>query len=195
MTAQINDLFIYKGEEFSIAGISEEELFVPQSVGLNPSMASTACWRGYQAIYSLQDSRLVLQSLLVKLVKGDCQEMHPVLGPAIGNTAPIQTLEHVFFNNLYENLKLPLQYSGGILLAAGFIQNLYVHMGFHPAWKYERVMELSFEDGVLQSAENKSRQMKEFRDSLDLQSASTLPREPTKEAVQAFVERAFRRRY
>ena len=44
-------------------------------------------------------------------------------------------------------------------LADGFIQNLYVHMGFHPAWKYREVHELLFEDGRLLHAQDRSAAM------------------------------------
>lgn len=47
----------------------------------------------------------------------------------------------------YEFKDVPL--SGGLLLGEGFIQELYVHMGFHPAWKYLHVIELIFEGGQL----------------------------------------------
>ena len=65
MTAQMNDLFRYQGTEFALAGISEGELFEPGLLDLNPCATSTACWRGYQAIFALSDLRLVLDLLHV----------------------------------------------------------------------------------------------------------------------------------
>jgi hypothetical protein len=57
--------------------------------------------------------------------------------------------EHDWFNNHYEGLAYHLEYSGGLLLADGFLQDLYVPMAFHPAWKHETVLELIFEAGGL----------------------------------------------
>ncbi len=42
--------------------------------------------------------------------------------------------------------------------------NLYVHMGYHPAWKYEKVHELIFENGLLIEDRDISAKMKEYRD-------------------------------
>lgn len=52
------------------------------------------------------------------------------------------------------------------MLGRDFIKELYVHMGFHPAWKYREVHELVFEDGVLQSHKDCSQDMNRVR--LDL---------------------------
>ena len=52
MTAQINDVFRYRNREYAVAGISEGELFDPTLLCLEPAGTSTACWRGYQAIFA-----------------------------------------------------------------------------------------------------------------------------------------------
>lgn len=49
----------------------------------------------------------------------------------------------------YEFKDVPIPLSGGLLLGEGFIQELYAHMGFHPAWKCLHVIELIFEGGQL----------------------------------------------
>jgi hypothetical protein len=53
MTAQINDKFLYRNREYAVAGISEGDVFDPALLGLEPAGTSTACWRGYQAIFAL----------------------------------------------------------------------------------------------------------------------------------------------
>ncbi|WP_298865966.1 hypothetical protein [uncultured Gimesia sp.] len=67
MTAQIDDLFRHNGINFSLSGISEGKLFEPSLFGLNPKGTCSACWRGYQAIFAVSDSRLVMDTLHVSL--------------------------------------------------------------------------------------------------------------------------------
>lgn len=54
-----------------------------------------------------------------------------------------------------------IPFSSGLLLGDGFIRELYVHMGFHPAWKFERVVELIFEGGQLTRSHDRSEQLAE----------------------------------
>jgi hypothetical protein len=67
------------------------------------------------------------------------------------------------FNNHYEGLDYPLDYTGSLLIADGFIQALYVHGGFHPAWKFERVLELVFDAGRFVEVVDRSERMAEVR--------------------------------
>ena len=163
MTVQINDLFLYRGGEYAVAGISEGELLNVYNLGLNPAPATTACWRGFQAFFPLAESRLILEALHVNIIReGEGYDRES--GPVINGVAPFCPEEgQGFFNNLYEGLHFPVSYSGGLLIASGFIQDLYVHMGFHPAWKYETVMELIFEKGILKTAFDRSEPMAVIR--------------------------------
>jgi len=131
MTAQINDTFRYRNHEYAVAGISEGELFDPSLLDLEPAGTCTACWRGYQAVFALSDSHLVLDTLHVNLLKpGDVYEREE--GPEINGVKPGGPRgERDWFNNHYEGLDYHLEYTGGLLLADGFIKELYVHMGFH----------------------------------------------------------------
>lgn len=165
MTAQINDTFFYEDELYAVAGISEGELFDPAAFDMEPTATSSNCWRGWQAQYALAGRQLVVDVLNVNLFdrdkRPDSDERVP--GPPIGGVLPTaddqdedqneddearlrRAVRHSsWFNNRYENLDHPLTYTGGLLLAAGFIRELYVHMGFHPAWKYEKVVERAFD--------------------------------------------------
>lgn len=68
------------------------------------------------------------------------------------------------FGHEYSEIGLAIQFSGDILAAKDFIQGLYVHGGFHPAWKYERVIELTFEKGLLNSTRDVTEIRKQFRE-------------------------------
>lgn len=68
-----------------------------------------------------------------------------------------------------------MDFTGGILVADGFIHNLYVHMGFQPAWKYETVFELTFSQGTLLDTTDVSRQMAGLRDAMTRQPSPSGP--------------------
>jgi hypothetical protein len=198
MTAQIDDVFQYREKEYSLAGISEGELFDISILGLKPSMASTACWRGYQAVFALAQSRLVLDTLHVNLIRQAGKDQYQREdGPVINGIRPSPPKqEHDHFNNHYEKLDYHLEYTGGLLLANGFIWDLYVHMGFHPAWKYKTVIELIFEGGVLRNEHDRSKKMAEIRDMVVArQKQKDSGDMPTDEEIMRFVERAFDRSY
>jgi hypothetical protein len=199
MTAQINDTFRYRNAEYSLAGISEGELFDISILDLKPAMASTACWRGYQAVFTVAQSRLVLDALHVNLLReGQGKErFQREEGPVINGVTPSPShKEYDFFNNHYQGLNYHLEYSGGLLLADGFIQSLYVHMGFHPAWKYETVIELIFDAGILKQEFDRSARMAEIREMLLRSRNEDVSSEmPTREEIERFVERAFDRSY
>jgi hypothetical protein len=197
MTAQIDDTFRYRNRECAIAGISEGELFDPSLLDLNPAGTCTACWRGYQAVFALSGSHLVLDALHVNLLKPAGKGYEREEGPVINGVKPEgQRGEYDWFNNHYEGLKYHLEYSGGLLLADGFIKELYVHMGFHPAWKYESVVELIFDAGIVKQEFDRSERMAEIRQRfLESQSEIDSDRMRTEDEITRFVERAFDRSY
>ena len=216
MTAQINDTFFYQGESYAIAGISEGGLFDPAAFGMEPAGTCSNCWRGWQAEYALAGRQLVVDVLNVNLFERDRRpgSYERVPGPPIGGVLPVDDDQDNIededvearlrrasrrsgrFNNRYENLGHALTYTGGLLLASGFIRDLYVNMGFHPAWKYEKVVELVFEGGVLQKECDRSTEMTELRNLVLAQSQeSGAGRRGPGESIREFIERAFDRRY
>ena len=198
MTAQINDCFSYQNHIFSVAGISEGNLFDPSTLELQPSGVCTACYRGYQVLYALVDHHLVVADLHVNLLQDpENKQFERKPGPVINGVVPEAADEEAdfdFFNNHYIGINFHLEYSGGLLLAKDFIKDLYVHMGFHPAWKYKHVLELIFENGVLQAEYDRSNAMAELRERL-VQNKDSQQRITSHEEIQKFIERAFDRTY
>jgi hypothetical protein len=196
MTAQIDDLFRYQNATYSVSGISEGELFDPSQLGLEPTGTCTACWRGYQAVFAMVDSQLVLDTLHVNLLTAGAgytrQEGPPING--VSPTGPSE--DYDWFNNHYVGIHYHLDYTGGLLLADGFIEDLYVHMGFHPAWKYTKVIELVFKNGVLQHEFDRSERMAEIRQLiLDSRRDGDRRRMPTDREISEFVQSSFDRTY
>lgn len=185
MTAQVSDVFRYRDAYYALAGISEGEVFDISVFGLELNHFCSACWRGYTAEFAVVQGRLVLDELHVRLKR-------PGEGPAINELKPYlkNGCDH------YEGLGYQLEYSGGLLLADGFIQSLYVHMGFHPAWKYETVIELIFDAGILKKEIDRSDRMAEIREmAFNSWNESAAMRMPKMNEIRRFVERAFDRSY
>ncbi len=197
MTAQINDGFRYRNKEYSLAGISEGELFDPAVFDLKPTWSCTACYRGYRVTYSILNSHLIISDLHINLVEDDKGRKRQQ-GPTINGVTAVEPGKKLgfFFNNTYADLNLHMEYSGGLLIADGFIRELYVHMGFHSAWKYETVFELIFENGILVEECDRSKKMAELRQQiLESRRDADSGVMPTKSEIQSFIERAFDRKY
>jgi hypothetical protein len=146
MTAQIPDTVVYRGHgEYALVGISGYGLFDPGEHGLRVGMIGTACWRGLLREYTVEDGQLFLTAL------------------ELGVTEPPAELfgAHVRRGRaaVYRPIQVRQPFTGGLLLGARFIHDLYVHMGHQPAWKYATVLELSFDDGQLASEHDRSELM------------------------------------
>lgn len=195
MTAQVSDLFMFQGRSFDLAGISEGDIFSPELLGIHPVGASTACYRGYQAVFAVRGFRLVLKTLYASLYAEGPERYTPLIGPPINGVIPVSGEEHDQFNNIYKNVRYPLPYSGGVLIAAAFINDLYEHMGFHPPWKYRDVWELVFEDGGLTKAIDCSKRMAEARERILSMRQDDSATEDQTNALYAWIEKSFDRSY
>ncbi|MDV3002426.1 MAG: hypothetical protein N5P05_004081 (plasmid) [Chroococcopsis gigantea SAG 12.99] len=187
MTAQISDTFVYLKCRFSLAGINGSSLFHPEQIGLEVEPISTACWRGFKSTYTIADERLYLSRLRVGLSESDRSLADRGEGLVCFGKKLQRTGQDGYG---FSDFLHPVDFTGGLLLASNFIKEMYVHMGFHPAYKYREVHELIFDSGTLLSAVDRSEQMREFREML-----SGEPLSPTNpldgRAIQAWVERAF----
>jgi hypothetical protein len=154
MTAQINDTIFYRDCEYNIAGIHGDGLFIPQEHGLHPIIMSTACWRGYYCEYEVVDGMLRLRNLHIRLEKETADTLTPDAVPILFSVRPSHDPE--WRCSIYGNLAQETPFTGGLLVGADFVRELYVHMGFHPAWKYRRVHELIFDSGKLTAQKDHS---------------------------------------
>jgi hypothetical protein len=189
MTAQINDTVFHRKIEFSVAGKDGSGLFDPRSHGISPAGVSSACWRGYHLAYSVRNDQLLLGKVFLSLCTADALRASAGKGPELFGKLPKK------HNSLWQewiyDLQQPIPFSGGLLLGDSFIRELYVHMGFHPAWKYRNVRELLFEDGRLTDEFDRSAEMEEARKK-HLQQ----PFQPTSgEQIREWVGQCFSRNY
>jgi hypothetical protein len=69
-------------------------------------------------------------------------------------------------------------------------------MGFHPPWKYETVIELVFDSGILKFTFDRSEQMAEIRDLvIKSANASSSTGMPSMDEIKELVKQAFDRSY
>ena len=65
---------------------------------------------------------------------------------------------------LYKNVNLLVSsFTGKLRIARGFIDKLYIHMGFPKPSAFKTVLDLTFEDGKLKEKKDRSREMKKKR--------------------------------
>ncbi|HAX98084.1 MAG TPA: hypothetical protein DCY12_04150 [Candidatus Atribacteria bacterium] len=80
MTAQIPDEFIFKGKKYELVGIKGDDLFSPETVGMEPEMMHTASYRGFYAKYRLTQEALYLSELtIIKQKNGPSPDLIKVL--------------------------------------------------------------------------------------------------------------------
>jgi len=199
MTAQIPDALLLQNQKLSIVGVNGRGLFDPLDYDLRPFPRITSCWRGYICEYKLLANKFLLNKLQLNLGvnkwNGDRYEFIPEEGPLINGRKPIfATDNRGLFNNTYDELNLQVDFTGGILAASDFIQELYVHMGFHPAWKYKNVVELIISQGYVTETRDVSEIMQEIRNKM-VKSQFEPGGNATQEEIEKWVAATFRLDY
>ena len=183
VTGQVPDEFRYNGEAYSLVGISGEGLYTPADFGMRTTMASTACWRGYQMFYDCVDGELILDTMFA-----NPKEIKPING-----LMPREPDDGWMFKYVYENLGLKTKFTGRILLGKDFIDEMYVHMGFQSPESFRTVIELEVKDGEIVNERNLSQAMAERR-----QSGRYKPDQPTSredDDVMGWIEDRFSQDY
>jgi len=184
MTAQIPDTLLLHDRKLSIVGVNGLGLFDPAGRGLQPVPRLTSCWRGYVCTYKTLYNKFLVDKLELNLGSE---------GPVIDEVKPVFSRENTF-DNTYAGLNLPVDFSGGILAASDFVQQLYVHMGFHPAWKYRNVFELVLAQGYVLETRDVSERMEQIRNEM-IKSPLEPDASATPEQIEAWVAAAFRLDY
>jgi hypothetical protein len=188
MTAQISDVVTFDGTAYTLAAIDGHGLFDPDDHGLQVVPTSTANYRGYQAHYAVRDGRLLLTALhdvgLSDAVEGTSPDALPRVA---GRTPTWQG-----YSLAYDDLNLEMPFSGGLLIADGFIHELYVHMGFHPAWKFRRVHELIIENGRVTGTHDRSDEIAAVRETM---AGRDRPDPVAGDSLRSWIARTFERDY
>lgn len=164
MTAQINDKLSFNKSDFDIVAIENPENFFDfNKLNLNPIVTCSACWRGYIAIFAIdEDNNLILKHLYTN---NDDKEPPIINGVEAFEINDWKENMYALAGNLaYENLNMPIPYTGSFLIGDNFIDELYVHMGFQHPFKYEYIEEFIFENGICIETRDLSKEAKERRE-------------------------------
>jgi len=163
MTAQASDTVVHRDWDYKIAHMTGTGMANPfASLGYRPHWTCTACYAGYLAEYTIAGDRLYLSAFQVAppddaatpLVFSDLPKL-------FGHSCTHEgSLGMVCYGGFLE----PMPFTGGMLLGRRFIHDLYVHSGSHPIWKYEVVLEVIFDAGMLVKEHDRSPQMAVFRE-------------------------------
>jgi hypothetical protein len=145
MTAQIPDTVRYENANYSIAGIDGEGLFDPWEHGMQPISWSTACWHGFTNSYAIENGQLFLTSLEICLTEptlAGLKHVRKVKAPLLNGHAAkdVSREEDSAFEYRYENLCLPVPFSGGLLLDADFLWESTSTWAFMPLGNTGRFM-------------------------------------------------------
>ena len=192
MTAQISDDVFYQDEMHTLAAMRGSGLFDPRDHGIDsPIAVNTACWRGFACTYGVVDGLLQLRELMIGLAAEQSAAVQK--GEALAFLGGCSAGEDQGWK-IFKQLTLPIPFTGGLLLAQDFISGMYVHMGFHPAYKYKTVYELVFESGRLISETDCSKKMAGFRK--ELEARGEKGRDELRESdLRGWIERCFDRSY
>lgn len=151
MTAQITDMFIFKGDEYCLIGMTKGDLASPEQFGMEPEMLHTACYRGFYATYELTEEALYLRELTLREKNGKYLP--------IGETQPERERNQATYHSLSE----VIPFTGKIRLAKDFIEELYIHMGYQKPTAFKTVLDIALKDGQVVEIRDRSQEMEEKR--------------------------------
>ncbi|RCJ18267.1 hypothetical protein A6770_06750 [Nostoc minutum NIES-26] len=157
----MSDLVFYQEQKFSITAINGTGLYSPQQDGISPISFSTACYRGYTCIYQVSEEYLYLKQLNIGLKLKDRLTAKYGKGLRLFDITPKYHNYDSYV--VYEEINKIIYFSGGLLLGKNFIKEMYIHLGYHPAYKFREVHELIFREGQLVKSTDISQKIDEFR--------------------------------
>lgn len=174
MTGQVSDRVLVDGEPWSLTGTTGTGLFDPTLHGLRPMPLHTGCWRGYICTYEVTATDLRLRKLELGRLPGPDHD--PLAGPfptTAGGPTPFPAVLGVDPVDpdpprgpaTYE-MDVVVDFTGKLLLGADFLREHYVHMGFQPAWRFSRVLEVEVDRGIVVARRDRSAEIAAQRDAI-----------------------------
>lgn len=152
MTGQIGDSVLFEGNRHEIAAIEGKGLFDPHQYEMATYSTCTACWRGFVVEYLCTNTQLLLKRL-------DINTRNPII---LNGVSPGPGGHYCHYS--YDDVNLPVPFTGKLLIAKDFIHSRYVHMGFQAPESYECVKELQIENGLVVGITDKPEEMRDRRE-------------------------------
>ena len=174
MTIQLVDSITFEGAIYSIRGVSGEGLFNPEKLGLKTYSFSSACWKGYFCNYYVENNILYLTNIVIGLADSNFVQGTP----KICGKEPIRKVRkaHVIRRNMkqaeladiesdeyfVENVHTPMVFSGGLIVAAGYDDELIQIYG-NTQLSALTLIELIFDQGKLVKITDHSKSLVNIR--------------------------------
>lgn len=171
MTVQMEDLFLWNHQEwvfindkhsdklFRFYELKKYELFKPENYGLNIKMFSTNCRKGFLVQFAIKENNLFLENLWVNCEYNIYPEINEVKAKYIDYSDKEEELNYAGFH-IYKNISERLYFSGKVIIGQepqkGYLGNTFAF------YVYDKVFELIFKNGVLQSFSDISYTYKKF---------------------------------
>jgi hypothetical protein len=166
MTAQKTDRVLFKGDKYSLIGMTEGKLASPEQFGMEPEMISTTCVRGFYATYELTEKVLYLRKLTLRERNKNYQ--------SIGGIKP----EFDGYDPTYYGLSEVILFTGKVRLAKDFIKELYIHMGYQKPTAFKTVFDITLNEGVVVAIKDRSEEMEQKRGDFKRKYESMAPGSP-----------------
>lgn len=157
ITHQTSDKFLYEGNEFELVGISKKrDLFDITSFGITTTGYNTANCRGRLCRFTVVDDELVLKDLAVMTDQNlPINNVFPhklsVREQLANYSSYFAEFGSIFLHgdNYYLDVNLPVIYTGKLLIATDFISRYQINGGFDSPLKFEKVILLIVEEGIV----------------------------------------------
>lgn len=162
MTMQISDTVLFDNEEYTLYDVENKSSIIKVAeLGLYPKAISSACWRGNILSFSVTD-KILLNRIIIRTV----DEKYPAI-----NNVVAQKLDDHFGAYVYNNVNLPFQYNGRMMIVQGkydFYDDtlpLYFRRSRSVRTQYySKVLELCFLDGMMTDVNDLSEKNDIFKD-------------------------------
>lgn len=151
MTAQISDKFLFKGDQYSLIGMRGTILAHLLEFGMEPTMLSTACYRGFYATYEITEENLYLRELTLRERNKNYLD--------IGGIEP--TMEE--YQATYHDLHEVVSFTGKIRLAKELIRGLHINMGYQKTSSFKTILDITVMSGRVAMIKNRSQEMEQIR--------------------------------
>ncbi|WP_304653078.1 hypothetical protein [uncultured Ligilactobacillus sp.] len=172
MTHQTSDKFLYEGNEYELVGISKgSDLFDIASFRITTTSYNTANYRGRLCRFTIVDDELVLKDLAVMTDQNlPINNIFPrklsIREQLANYSGYFAEFGSIFLHgdNYYLDVNLPVIYTGKLLIATDFISRYQINGGFDSPLKFEKVILLIVEEGIVLDVVNVSNVIKAKRE-------------------------------
>ncbi|BCN31430.1 hypothetical protein [Anaeromicropila herbilytica] len=149
---------LYKGEEYQLYLFEKEYIYHPSEAGVRSIWPATEPLE-YENSYRIDERNLILQSVFINANTNTIIDDIKGYSPKVTHEGDNQKI-------CFENIDIPLDYSGAMIIRKDFIDK-YGYEEEYPCFCYKVVIELVFNEGCLITAIDHSRAMLKIRKNID----------------------------